>query len=87
MLGSGYVIEHCLSAFQKQKEEEQFKEYIADGVYLVANNFAEHFGGRTLTIRYRDLKKKSEEKKEERTEQEIISSIQEKMKALNNERI
>ena len=37
LCGSGYVIDYCVSAFHKSREEEAFKNYVADGLYALVN--------------------------------------------------
>lgn len=64
-------------------------EYITNALFVLNNNFAERFGGHTLTKRYAEIIRPSkEDPTDERTEEEVISSIQGKLKALGkNERI
>ena len=38
MMGSGYVIDHCMSALRKSREEDAFRMYIADGLYAIVTN-------------------------------------------------
>lgn len=48
VLGSGYVIEHCVSAFSKKQEEKAYKNYIANAVYSLANQYSLSHGGQMV---------------------------------------
>ena len=39
-MGSGYVVEHCVSAFRKKQEENLFKSYTADALRAISYNTA-----------------------------------------------
>lgn len=45
ILGSGYVIEHCVSAFSKNQEEKAYKNYMANGIFVLANQYSISHGG------------------------------------------
>lgn len=55
MLGSGYVIDHCISVFRKEQEEIAFRNYVADALKMISENSAKQVGGSYLTIRYADV--------------------------------
>ena len=47
MFGKGYIVDYCISLFQKEEEEKQYKEfyvksisYIAQGVQFISHNTA-----------------------------------------------
>jgi hypothetical protein len=54
-MGSGYVIEHCVSAFPDYCQEQAYRAYIADGVKCMSESIAMHFGGSYLQERYMDM--------------------------------
>lgn len=78
LFGSGYVIEHCVSVLNIKQKNDLWKDYIATGLQLLVSNLASAFGGKTLSLSYRELV--SQEKEEEITEEEIIENIQRKLK-------
>lgn len=65
LLGSGYVIDYCVSAFLKRRKDELYRAYITDALKYLAN----------LNIRYTDILKPAET----RTSDEIISGIKAKL--------
>lgn len=80
LCGSGYVIEYCISAFHKYREQEAFKNYIADGLYAIVN----HSG--SYSMRFSEFvhpKSEEEEKKEieesKKQSKKIISNIRDKL--------
>lgn len=70
LFGSGYVMEHCVSAFSKLCEEKTFRNYIADCQYATTNIIYRRFGGTEdiIETRYCDL---SKEKKPQETAEQI----------------
>lgn len=40
LLGSGYVIDHCISAFSKEQEEKAFRIYLTDALKVISENTA-----------------------------------------------
>lgn len=72
LLGSGYVVEHCVSAFRIKAREEIWKGYIAEGVKILTENTSLR-GGAHLAKSYREL---IDTKKEpEKTGDEIVREI------------
>ena len=44
IFGRGYVIEHCISSFQKHKEEMTYRVYVTDLLrYMSGNNDVERY--------------------------------------------
>ena len=64
-MGSGYVIDHCVSAFLKSRREELYQEYVTDALKVIGR----------LNVRFADLFKPQET----RTANEIIDSIKKKL--------
>lgn len=73
LMGSGYVIEHCVSAFRKEQAEMQYRSYIADALKALADNTARH-GGVIMRERYADMIG-SGKKKDTRTGDEIAQDV------------
>jgi len=65
LFGSGYVIDHCVSAFLKSQREELYQYYITDALKVIGH----------LDRRFFDYFKPEEE----RTAKEIIDSIKKKL--------
>ena len=36
LMGSGYVIEHCVSAFLHKQQQEMYQNYVADALYYIS---------------------------------------------------
>lgn len=72
-MGSGYVIEHCVSAFSDMCEEKAFRSYIADGIKCISEAIANQFGGSYLQERYADIVSIS--RTEEKTGDEIALEV------------
>lgn len=72
-MGSGYVIEHCVSAFSDMCEEKAFRSYIADGIKCISESVANQFGGSYLQERYADIVSIS--RTEEKTGDEIALEV------------
>ena len=72
-MGSGYVIEHCVSAFSDMCEEKAFRSYIADGIKCISESVANQYGGSYLQERYADIITVS--RVEEKTGDEIALEV------------
>lgn len=73
MLGSGYVIDHCISAFQKEQEQKLFNVYITDALQVIADNTMRFNGGSRMSKRFYDVAYAEKPVKEqEETADEII---------------
>lgn len=55
LMGSGYVVDYCVSRYKHKQEEKQYRVYIADALMVIANNTARMFGGSTVNMRYLDI--------------------------------
>lgn len=55
LLGTGYVVEYCVSRYNHKQEEKQYRIYLTDALMAIANNTARAFGGSTVTMRYSDI--------------------------------
>ena len=61
LLGKGYVIDHCISLFNRQAKEEAYRAYVTDTLKALNDNFAKHFGGAFYQTRYVDVVNPKEE--------------------------
>ena len=73
VFGRGYVVEHCISAFKNQEEEQIYKIYVTDTLKAISE-------GKHLTDRYYDYIKPK--KWETRSADEIKVSILNKLKEM-----
>lgn len=62
LFGSGYVIDHCISAFANEQEkikrweeEKQYRYYLTDCLKLITENTAKFAGGSYISNRYEDI--------------------------------
>ena len=55
LMGSGYVVEHCVAAFAERLETKAFRNYMADGMKCVSETLANYYGGAFLENRLADL--------------------------------
>ena len=81
LLGSGYVIEHCVSAFLDFQRSELFEFYVTECLRVMSESLA---GGerRYMTAKYGDLVNTKDTPEETRTADEIISGISDKLEKL-----
>lgn len=61
LIGKGYVIDHCISLFNKQAKEEAYRTYVTDTLKTLNSNFAKIFGGNYFNLRYADAVNPNEE--------------------------
>lgn len=62
LLGSGYVIEHCISAFSESTRKRAYEAYVTDALKNMNKSIAERFGGSYMTARFADIfEKKTQE--------------------------
>lgn len=78
VLGDEYIAQHCLQEFRRKCENEQFRTYIADTLYLISH-------GNSPSERYSDLIEQPGKKQDNRTEKEMISDFAAKFKAAGGE--
>ena len=80
LFGSGYVIQHCISAFTKDQKEQLYRVYITDALKIIAENTARSNGGNMIQARYAELINPPEE--ETRTKDEIVGNIRAKIRGM-----
>ncbi len=77
-MGSGYVIDHCISAFQKEQEEKAFRIYLTDALQAIAENTQRFAGGMKMNKRYYDIIN-IKPQKQEKTADDIILRLKGKI--------
>lgn len=55
IIGSGYVIEHCVSTFLELKSIKIYQNYIADCLNNINEILAKTYSGKYVTARYSEL--------------------------------
>ena len=88
-MGRLYLIEHCIYEYNRKQERMAYEMYITDGLKCINDSVAGFLGGRSLSKRFADIIKQmnSRQPEEDRTAEQIISSISEKLERLSNESI
>ena len=88
-MGRLYLIEHCIYEYNRKQERMAYEMYITDGLKCINDSVAGFLGGRSLSKRFADILKQmnSRQPEEDRTAEQIISSISEKLERLSNESI
>ena len=85
MLGSGYVIDHCVAALKLENEKKAAVIYITDTLKMINENVTRIGGGSTLKARYVDFIQQTEQKEETRSADEIINNIRDKLRMMGGE--
>ena len=85
LLGSGYVIDHCVAALRQENERKAAVIYITDTLKMINENVTRIGGGSTLKARYIDIIQQSEQEEETRSADEIISNIRDKLRMMGGE--
>lgn len=73
------MIDHCISTLKKEKETAIFKNYVTDSLRNIGQMVAALGQGKYDVPRYAELIEVSREPKEERTAEEVIDSISDKL--------
>lgn len=78
LFGSGYVIDHCVSAFSKGQQEKLYRMYLTDALKVISENTAGGEHRSAMSKRWIDL---AEPKKPEETRNadEIISDFKRRL--------
>lgn len=83
IFGNRYVIEHCISLFRKKQEKKILKVYITDGLKVITETLQGVYGGAALSTRYLDII--DPPPVDDRTADDIIENIKNKLQALGGE--
>lgn len=70
-MGSGYIMEHCVAAFRKEKRKEAFEIYLTDAVKCIGDTLANIHGGSHMRSRFAEFF----EEKDKRTGNEIAADV------------
>ena len=71
-----------MTALRLYREEQLFRNYIADGIYAMSNSIYKYIGGSCLQYRLSEIM--NPPKEEQRTEDEVVDSIMTKLGAKRN---
>lgn len=79
--GRGYVVEHCVAAFQNKQMSKLYQVYVTDALKLIAENTANIAGGKSPQVRYIEAIENisSDEKEPEKTAEEVIDHIKDRL--------
>ena len=76
-------MEHCVAAFLKKQKDRLYQVYITDTLKMIAENTANMAGGRSPSGRWVDTINDMEKpKEEEKTAEEIIDHIKNKLASM-----
>ena len=79
MLGSGYVIDNYISVFHKEQEDKAYRIYVTDTLRVLTENTAKAVhDGMYFKMRFSEIL--APPKKEERTEEEVITNLMDKLR-------
>lgn len=82
MFGRSYVKDFCIASFQREQEEKAYKIYVTDALKAITENTAHALisDGVGMSVRYADII--NPKPVDNRTEEEIIDHIKNKLKQL-----
>ena len=84
VLGKSYIIEHCISEIKQRREDDRYREYMAETSRAISMNLAVLSRGSYTTIGYREYVKgeraEQEHKEAERKAGDAVKSIRDKFK-------
>ena len=87
-MGRLYLIQYCTDIYNEKQKQLAYEVYVADRLKAINDSIANFFGGnapRYTLIEVLDMMKPKKEP--EKTAEQVISSISEKLERLKNERI
>lgn len=87
-MGRVYLIEHCIYQHNAKMRRQTCEVYITDRLKAINDSVVHAFGGATAKQRYADYLEEMIPKNEaqnERTAEEVISTIFDKIERLNND--
>lgn len=76
------MIKNCITLFQKEQEEKLYKNYVTRCLRMITENTANMSQGRYIKAEFEDVIKPRPV--DNRTADEIIGGIKEKIKKLNS---
>ena len=78
VLGKSYVIDYCIAFFTRQQKEQDFRDYVGNSLYVIAQNTSNMFGGSHMAVKYTDLYKPQDK----RSAEQVIGNIRNKLKIM-----
>lgn len=78
VLGKSYVIDYCIAFFARRQKEQDFRDYVGNALYVIAQNTANMFGGSHMAVKYTDLYKLQDK----RSAEQVIGCIKDKLKRM-----
>ena len=82
LFGSGYVIQHCISAFTKEQKETAYRTYVTDALKVIAENTARFNGGMTMNARFAEIIAPPSQEEDSITAVEIVDNIRKKIRSM-----
>lgn len=80
MMGSGYIVDYCVTALALIQQRKAYEMYVTDALYALTQTLSGALGGNAMSIRYTDwISTKNEP---EATEEEIADKIGSKLRAM-----
>lgn len=77
------MIDYCIAFAKREIKRQNFEIYVTDALKIISENTAKQVGGAYLQHRYYDaISESKSEEKEERTAEEIISNVKNKLNNL-----
>ena len=75
MYGSSYVIDHCYTERDKERERANLEYYVTDTLHLMGMNIASMTQGKYIASSWRDLCHGTAEEQDRRTGDEIAEDV------------
>ena len=82
LFGSGYVIDHCITALSEEREKKQIVYYISNRLYDMNEILATQFGGRYAQQSLYEVMEGENKPKETRTGEQIKRDLMAKINSL-----
>ena len=82
VLGSGYVIEHCIAALDELGKKRTFETYVTDCLKALTENTANSENRKYMTTRYAEMVYKDRKPQKEHTAEEVKTNILGKLRNL-----
>lgn len=88
LLGKFWLIEYCIYRYNERQRRLAYEIYVTDRLKAINASIAQTFGGTSATKRFVEVLDMMKHSKEpERTAEQVISSISDKLERLGNESI
>lgn len=85
-MGRLYLLQHVIYCYNRKQERNVYEIYVTDRLKAINDSLAQYVGGVTAAMRYADILESMTQKEpvEERTAEQVISSISEKLERLKS---